>query len=372
MASRFDRQTILHGLGEQGQQTLRDAKVLVIGAGGLGCPVLTYLAAAGVGTIAVIDGDIVSITNLNRQVLYGLNDIGKPKAETAARVLLQRYDDVVIKPIKEFVNPLNVVDLIEQYDVVVDGTDNFNTRYLVNDACALLSKPLVFGAIYQSQGQVSVFNVADSNGIAINYRDLFPLPPSSMSIPNCAETGVLGVLPGMVGTMMATQTINVLTGYGRVLHSSVSVYNLVDHSFYEYTIVPNQRARSTMPASKEELAAYSEYACSIPLEYTWSEALRKCRDESARAVLVDIREPDELPKLETEECLCIPMSSLNDKISELERYSSVYLFCQHGARSSIAASTLQRHSSVLFYSIRGGISEYQAPFTVTDHEGING
>ena len=196
---RFERQVILPGFGQEGQAKLKQASVLVIGAGGLGCPVLLYLAAAGVGRIAVVDGDVISQSNLNRQVLYGEKDLGKNKAETAIRYFQEKYSDIQWTAIPEFITVDNAQAFIFHYDLVIDGSDNFPTRYLVNDACVLLKKPLVYGSIYQHEGQVSVFNVGSH---PCNYRDVFPSPPAPQEIPNCAETGVLGVLPGIIGNLM--------------------------------------------------------------------------------------------------------------------------------------------------------------------------
>ena len=217
---RFERQVILPGFGPEGQAKLKHASVLVIGAGGLGCPALLYLAAAGVGRICVVDGDVVALSNLNRQVLFGQQDLGKNKAEAAVRYFQEKYNDIQWKAIPEFISVENAQELIIHYDVVVDGSDNFPTRYLVNDACVLLKKPLVFGAIYQYEGQVSVFNQGPGS---CNYRDMYPQPPAANEIPNCAETGVLGVVPGIIGSLMALEVIKVLTGLGKPLLSLIHI-----------------------------------------------------------------------------------------------------------------------------------------------------
>ena len=225
---RFERQVILPGFGQEGQAKLKQASVLVIGAGGLGCPVLLYLAAAGVGRIAVVDGDVISQSNLNRQVLYGENDLGKNKAETAIRYFQEKYSDIQWTAIPEFITVDNAQAFIFHYDLVIDGSDNFPTRYLVNDACVLLKKPLVYGSIYQHEGQVSVFNVGSH---PCNYRDVFPSPPAPQEIPNCAETGVLGVLPGIIGNLMALEAIKVLSGLGKPLSNKLLLFNSLDTQF---------------------------------------------------------------------------------------------------------------------------------------------
>ncbi|MBD0294073.1 MAG: HesA/MoeB/ThiF family protein, partial [Flavisolibacter sp.] len=210
---RYQRQVILQEFGEAGQQKLLQAKVLVIGAGGLGCPVLQYLAAAGVGVVGIADDDIVSLTNLHRQVLYSMSDIGKSKVERAAAILRQLNPDIEIIPYHLRLTNKNALDIITAYDIVVDATDNFPTRYLLNDACVLLSKPLIYGAVSKFEGQVAVFNGVGSSGEkSVNYRDLFPVPPQEDEVPNCAEAGVLGVLPGIIGSLQAGEVIKLITG----------------------------------------------------------------------------------------------------------------------------------------------------------------
>ena len=237
--SRFERQTILPDFGPEGQQKLLEAKVLVLGAGGLGCPALLHLCAAGVGTIGIVDGDALSESNLNRQTLFGHSHIGLPKAQTAAQLLREKYPDISYQVIPHFLSNTNTLDLLSGYDLVLDGTDNFPTRYMINDACSLMNIPLIMGAIYKYEGQVSVFNYGDN---PVNYRDLYPEPPQSHEIPNCSETGVLGVLPGLIGTLQATEAIKLITGIGSVLSNKMLFYNLKTSGFYEVAI----------PALKEE------------------------------------------------------------------------------------------------------------------------
>ncbi|RFP66724.1 HesA/MoeB/ThiF family protein [Hymenobacter lapidiphilus] len=218
---RYRRHLQLAEIGEAGQLKLKAARVLVVGAGGLGCPVLQYLAAAGVGTLGIVDADVVDESNLHRQILFGPADVGRSKAETAAKVLA-RLNPLVRTEVHALRLDLgNVRALVEAYDVVVDGTDNFATRYLLNDACVLLGRPLVSGAIYKFEGQVSVFNYAGGP----TYRCLFPVPPGADEAPNCSATGVLGVLPGVVGTAQATETLKVLLGLGEVLSGRLWLFD---------------------------------------------------------------------------------------------------------------------------------------------------
>lgn len=219
--SRYNRQILLHEVGEIGQQKLAAAKVLVAGAGGLGCPVLQYLTAAGVGTIGIVDGDFVSESNLHRQILYGPADIGTNKAEVAARALEGQNPDVAFSIIADMIIPQNAIDIIQEFDIVVDCTDQIHTRYLLNDACVLLGKSLVYGAIHKFEGQVSVFNYQGG----ATYRDLFPIPPKPESTPNCNETGVLGVLPGIIGTFQANEVLKIILSYGDVLSGKLFLFN---------------------------------------------------------------------------------------------------------------------------------------------------
>src|SRR5204862_3188744 len=212
---RYQRQIILPGFREKGQRELLQTKVIVVGAGGLGCPALQYLTAAGVGTIGIIDDDVVSLNNLQRQVLYSVNDIGFSKAERAAITLRQLNTGIKIISYYERLTTQNALALFKEFDIIIDGTDNFSTRYMINDACVLLNKPLVYGAISQFEGQVSVFR--NKNEEDVNYRDIFPDPPKDGEVLNCAEAGVLGVLPGIIGTMMANETIKLITSIGEPL-----------------------------------------------------------------------------------------------------------------------------------------------------------
>lgn len=229
---RFNRQIPLPGFGLLGQQKLSEAKVLVIGAGGLGCPVLQYLASTGVGTLGMIDFDTVQLDNLNRQVLFGIADIGKLKAEVAANRLHSFYPDLQTKCYAKKLTPPLAVDIFPEYDVIVDASDNFATRYLVNDACLVFNKPLVYGAVYRFEGQVAVFNYQGST----NYRDVYPLPPKEGEIPNCADAGVLGILPGIIGLQQAAETIKIITGYGEIPVNTLFSYTFQNSRWDTWSI----------------------------------------------------------------------------------------------------------------------------------------
>ena len=223
---RYQRQLILKGFGVEAQSKLKAARVLVIGAGGLGCPIMQYLVAAGVGHIGIADHDTVSVSNLHRQILFGQEDVGRPKVEVVKLKMNVLNQDAVIETWQEKWTPSLCLAQFPLFDIIVDATDNFASRYMINDACVLLGKPLVFGAVSQFEGQVAVFNhVLENGNHSVNYRDLFPEPPASGEVLNCAEGGVLGVLPGMIGAMQATEVIKLITGLGKPLVNRLWNYN---------------------------------------------------------------------------------------------------------------------------------------------------
>ncbi|MCB9204127.1 MAG: HesA/MoeB/ThiF family protein [Flavobacteriales bacterium] len=233
---RYNKQIALPEVGEAGQQKLAEANVLVVGAGGLGCPVLQYLVAAGIGTIGIVDGDVVNETNLHRQVLYTKSDVGKPKVEVAAERLDQLNPEVIINTYSEFLTAKNAMDIVANYDLIVDATDNFAARYRINDVCVKLDKPFVYGAIHRFEGQVSVFNYKGGP----TYRCFFPEYPTENQIPNCNETGVLGVLPGIVGTYQATEVLKMILGIGEVLSGKLMTLNLLTNSTRTFEFSRNE------------------------------------------------------------------------------------------------------------------------------------
>ena len=250
---RYQRQIILKQFGEAGQQKLQQAKVLVVGAGGLGCPALQYLVAAGVGNIGIVDGDVVSLSNLHRQPLYTTFDIGFSKAEKAKHSLSKLNPEIFITAYNQRLTPQNALTILSAYDIILDATDNFASRYLINDACVMLNKILVFGAVSQFEGQVAVFNCIGKNGTApVNYRDLFPTPPKDDEVLNCAEAGVLGVLPGIIGTMQANETIKLITGLGKPLINSLLTYNALHNSMYDVLLTAQPGTRQLIPATAHD------------------------------------------------------------------------------------------------------------------------
>lgn len=249
---RYDKQIALPEVGETGQRKLAEAKVLVVGAGGLGCPALQYLAAAGIGTIGIVDGDVVNETNLHRQVLYNNSDVGKPKVEVAAERLKNLNSQIEINTFSEFLTAANALDIVANYDLIVDATDNFAARYRINDVCVKLNKPFVYGAIHRFEGQVSVFNYKGGP----TYRCLFPDKPAENQIPNCNETGVLGVLPGIIGTHQATEVLKIIIGIGEVLSGKLMTLNLLTNSTRTFEFSRNdeqvQKAKENGVAAPEK------------------------------------------------------------------------------------------------------------------------
>ncbi len=354
----YQRQIILSDIGIEGQTRLFNASVLVVGAGGLGCPALQYLVGAGVENICIVEDDLVEVTNLHRQLLYGFDDIGLPKVHCAKKALSKINSATNIIAIEERLHSRNVFNLFSDYDIIMDCSDNFATRYLINDACVLLQKKLVFGAIAQWQGQVAVFNDSQSG---INYRDLFPHPPQDGEIKNCAEAGVIGVLPGIIGTMMACEAIKLICGIKGVLSDKIFSFDALAMQSYIYAIKPNPASKSFLPKDQKSLLAIDyDQVCGVApdaFEISIKDCLEKI--ENNEAGMIDIRALDERPLLEGIPHLKIPQSLLLDRLDLLTN-NEVILFCQSGIRSLDAARLLSRHfgQHKKIHSLRGGLSAY--------------
>jgi adenylyltransferase/sulfurtransferase len=357
---RYHRQIILPEFGEEGQQKLLQAKVLVIGAGGLGCPVLQYLTAAGIGNIGIVDDDVVSLTNLHRQVLYSVNDIGLSKAERAANVLHQLNLEIKITAYNERLSNPNALTMIDEYDVIIDGTDNFSTRYMINDACVLMNKPLVYGAISQFEGQVSVFRNANTSDV--NYRDIFPDPPKEGEVLNCAEAGVIGILPGIIGTMMASETIKLLTGIGEPLIDQLLTYNALNNQVYVLILPAQKNTRSLIPKNENEfLKTDYVWLCSTPVNEAEINAdTFNSMVANGNIDVIDVRELHEVPTVNEFEHIRIPLAQLTDNSSKIKA-RTVIAFCQSGKRSLQAAKILNGifGNTRKVYSLRGGIVEWK-------------
>lgn len=363
---RYRRQVILKEFGEEGQEKLWRAKVVVIGAGGLGCPALQYLAAAGVGTIGIVDDDAVSLDNLQRQVLYAASDIGLLKAETAALKLRGLNPEIKTIPYPQRLTTQNALTIIEAFDIVIDGTDNFSSRYMINDACVLMNKRLIYGAISQYEGQVAVFNGLD-NKEAVNYRDIFPVAPREDEVLNCAEAGVLGVLPGIIGTMMANETIKLITGIGTPLINQLLTYNALTNDVYQLRLSARQETRSLIPADKaaflqtnyEWLCAASSGSSPIEIKEIDGEDFDKLI-ASGEVTVIDVREKGEQPSANEFKNIQIPLTQLKEHLPGIAG-EAILFFCQTGKRSLQAA--MWAFDSVgatkKIYSLRGGILHWK-------------
>ncbi|WP_207429794.1 HesA/MoeB/ThiF family protein [Pedobacter sp. SYSU D00535] len=320
-SKRYSRQIILSDIGLEGQQKLKAAKVLVVGAGGLGCPVLQYLTAAGVGTIGIIDHDVVDETNLHRQILYSVADVGKSKAETAATKLLALNPYVAVRPFAVRLTSENATVIFEAFDLIVDGSDNFETRYLVNDACVQLDKPLVFGSIFGFEGQVSVFNYRGGP----TYRCVFP---EAGEAPNCAVNGVLGVLPGIVGTYMANEALKVILEIGEPLSGKLMVLNVLDNAINFFKVKRVLEVQRTPSAATRPAAQADE-----GLSYSAIE--RMLAEKPEEIFLVDVREPLEA-EADPVGDVNIPLSEIADSVHEFPPDKTLIFYCNSGRRSKAA------------------------------------
>lgn len=328
---------------------MKSAKILVIGAGGLGSPVLQYLTAAGVGTIGIVDDDAVDESNLQRQIIYTTSDIGKPKVDIAIERLRQLNPHVDFTPFKVALNVENAIDILTKFDIIIDGTDNFPTRYLVNDACVILNKPFIHGSIFKFQGQVSVFNY--QNGPS--YRCLYPNAPSADEAPNCSEVGVLGVLPGVVGTRMANECLKMILGIGTVLSGVVEVIDLLENQTRAMKITKN-----VSNFERTSLETSYDAVCSEPAELKSSisaQELKQLLDLGKKITVLDVREPFELEICAFDNSLNIPLGQIPSRISEIPKDDAIVAVCHHGIRSANAIAFLEQHRYNNLSNLDGGI-----------------
>jgi sulfur-carrier protein adenylyltransferase/sulfurtransferase len=359
---RYSRHLLLPEVGVAGQKKLRRAKVLLVGAGGLGAPAALYLAAAGVGEIGLVDFDAVDLSNLQRQVLYTTNDVGRPKLEVAKERLEALNPGVRVIPYEQRLTSDNALEVLKPYDVVLDGTDNFPTRYLVNDAAVLLGKPNVYGSIYRFEGQVSVFDA--KRGPC--YRCLYPEPPPPDLVPSCAEAGVLGVLPGLVGTLQATETVKLLLGQGEPMIGRLLLFDALALRFRELKLRKNPHCVLCSPSATQHglidypafcgvLAPGAEPAGGRAPEIE-PEALAKALRAEDPPLLVDVREPEEWAIAHLPEAQLIPKAELPERVDEITHARGVVLYCRTGIRSAQAARLLLDLGFTNVKSLKGGIN----------------
>jgi len=350
---RYSRHLSLPEFGEAAQLRLKAGRVLIVGAGGLGSPAALYLAAAGVGAIGLVDYDVVDETNLQRQILYGASDVGRPKLERAAARLRDVNPLVAVERVDEPFSPANARRLVEAYDVVVDGSDNFPTRYLVNDACVMAGTPNVYGSVSRFEGQLSVFAAPDGPC----YRCLHPEPPPAGLIPSCAEGGVLGVLPGVIGTMQATEAIKILTGVGEPLVGRLLLYDALDMRMRQIVLPRDAECPvCSEHATIRDLVAYEPVCAPAPAatDELTVEELRTWRRDGRQHVLLDVREPFEYRESCIEGAELVPLGTVRDAIGRLPHDRPIVVHCRSGARSARAVAVL-REAGLDAHNLAGGI-----------------
>jgi|TARA_Y100000310_G_scaffold330539_1_gene402387 adenylyltransferase/sulfurtransferase len=348
---RYSRHLSLPEVGTQGQEKLKQSKVLIIGAGGLGCPAAIYLAAAGVGTIGIVDFDKVELSNLQRQILYTEEDIGKPKTSIIKNQLEKLNKNININIYNEKLTSKNALEIIRNYDVIIDGSDNFPTRYLVNDACFFLKKPNVYGSIFRFDGQASVFNY--QNGPC--YRCLKPVPPSEATIPNCAEAGVIGVLPGIIGTIQATEAIKIILGIGDTLSGKLLVYNALSMNFKKLNL--NKNKNCPICGINPTIKTLNE---KNKMEEISVKELKEIMDKKEDFVLIDVREKVEWDLGRIEGAILIPLSQIkNNNFGDLENIDKnkhIILQCRTGGRSADVLNILKNRGYNNLKNLVGGIT----------------
>ena len=349
--NRYSRHISLKEIGVIGQNKINASKVLVIGAGGLGCPVLQYLAGAGVGTIGIVDFDVVDESNLQRQVLFGTTSIGKQKAQMAKKSLLHLNPSITIKAYDLKLTPENCIDIIKPYDIVVDATDNFASRYLICDASLVLNKPLVYGAIYKFEGQITVFNY--KNGPS--YRCMFPNPPQKGVMPNCSETGVLGVLPGIIGTMQANEVLKIILNIGESLSGKLYCFNALTNQATTIKITRNEREIEKVKNRGYHFKTFDDsfFCASFISEITIENIIDK------NIQYIDVRELHEQPRVTLNNLLEIPLSDLSNKINTISKDKKIVVFCKSGIRSKQAIVLLQQNNISNCFSLKEGVSAFK-------------
>ncbi|PAM94793.1 thiamine biosynthesis protein ThiF [Flavobacterium sp. IR1] len=341
---RYNRQMILPEIGEAGQDKLTQSKVLVIGAGGLGAAVLPYLAAAGVGTIGIIDHDVIEISNLHRQVIYRSDAVGAYKAEEAKLMITALNPLVKVNSITEKLCVKNAITLFEQYDIIVDATDTIAIKYLINDACIVTNKPMVYGSIFRFQGQVSVFNY--QNGPT--YRCLYP--NEDAEVQTCTDAGVIGITVGIIGMLQANEVLKMILGIGDVLSGKILVYNILNNEQQKYDFEKSDVQLINKEIFDKKYTIAENQIEEINFDLVLEEI------DIDEVLFLDVRNEDEMPKIKIKNSIQIPLSSLENKIDKLDKNKIIYVFCQSGIRSKVAVEVLKKHQFKA-KSIMGGALE---------------
>nr|WP_279387432.1 molybdopterin-synthase adenylyltransferase MoeB [Rubrobacter taiwanensis] len=360
---RYSRHLIMPEVALEGQKKLKAARVLTIGAGGLGSPLAMYLAAAGVGTIGVVDFDVVDESNLQRQIIHGTSDLGRPKLQSAKEKLEDINPNVKVETFEEALSSENALDIFRDFDIIVDGTDNFPTRYLVNDACVLTGKPNVYGSIFRFEGQASVFWAEEGPC----YRCLYPEPPPPGLVPSCAEGGVLGILPGAIGTIQATETVKLILGIGEPLIGRLLLYDALGMRFREMKLRkdPNCPICGENP-TVTELIDYQEF-CGIPQAQAAAQQnavpeisvreLKEKLDRGENVYVLDVREPHEY-EIANLGARLLPLGELPERLHELDQNAEIAVHCKTGGRSAKAVKLLKDAGFANVYNVKGGITAW--------------
>jgi sulfur-carrier protein adenylyltransferase/sulfurtransferase len=357
---RYSRHLIMPEVGMDGQLKLKQAKVLCIGAGGLGSPLALYLAAAGVGTLGIVDFDVVDFTNLQRQVIHDTNDVGRPKLASARETIADINPNVEVVGYETRLTSENALDIFKDYDVIADGTDNFPTRYLVNDACVLLGKPNVYASIFRFEGQASVFYAKEGPC----YRCLYPEPPPPGLVPSCAEGGVLGVLPGIMGSLQALETIKIVLGKGRPLIGRLLLFDALNLKFRELKLHKNPdcpvcgaHPSVTRLIDYEQFCGIrgEEYVESTKVPEITPAEVKKWMDEAKPFVLVDVREPHEFQICRIPGSTLIPLGEVPKRMNELNSADEIVVHCRSGMRSAKAVELLMQAGFRKIHNLKGGV-----------------
>jgi len=341
-SNRYNRQMILPEIGDEGQYKLLKSKVLVVGAGGLGAAILPYLAAAGVGEIGIVDDDDVEISNLHRQVIYKSSAVGKSKAEEAKLMISELNPQIKVNAIPEKLSGKNAISLFEKYDIIVDATDNIFIKYLINDACLLTNKPMVYGSIFRFQGQVSVFNY--QNGPT--YRCLYP--DQNNNALNCEDAGVIGISVGIIGMLQANEVLKMILGIGEILSGKILVYNILNNEQQKYDFDKSDVLSMTKETFEEKYNRIENEVEEINFETVFDEI------NNDEVLFLDVRNEDEVPEISLKNKIQIPLLHLEKEIEKLDKNQTIYVFCQSGIRSKIAAELLQKYEFKNIKSIAGG------------------
>jgi molybdopterin/thiamine biosynthesis adenylyltransferase/rhodanese-related sulfurtransferase len=351
----YSRQILLNEIGSEGQSKLSNAKVLVIGAGGLGCPVLQYLVSAGVGKIGIVDGDVVDVTNLHRQILYTVDNIGMSKALVAARELRRLNPFIEIQAFPNNIYTKNAFELINNYDIIVDCTDNYSARFIINDACVLSNKIVVSGSIYRFEGQLTVFNY--NNGPTL--RCLFPKMPLKDSIKSCSESGVIGILPGIIGMLQANEVVKIILNLGQVLSGNILVFNSLKNSFDQFEIHKNEEFNYQELVNDKKLIENNYIqSCENALvnQISLSDFIKDTQNN--KYTIIDVRNRGESPLLQFKQIRKIPLSELKDIELKIEIDNKILVVCKAGIRSTQALEILKRKAiKNEAYSLLGGVTQ---------------